>query len=350
MLEKRARIVRYIRDFFRSKGYLEIEAPLLTPFPTLDANITSFITAWHDGRGSRSPLFLHTSPEHSMKKMLAAGAGNIVFLGKVFRNEESSPLHNAEFTMLEWYRKNADYRDIMRETEELILFLARKLTAGEGITYQGLHIDLASPWKRISVRDLFLQYVGIDLFEKNSPQDMINAAKAHGLHFLPDDSWETLFFRLYLDKIEPFIGLTKPLFITDYPLSLGLMAKAKADRPQWVERAELYIGGIELANGYSELLDPDEQRRRFQNDQRIKKDQTGRTLPIDTELLEALTRDLPPCAGMALGVDRLVMLLTDSGSVDDVMLFPLSRYSGQSAAESSPANAAASEDAAREKR
>ncbi|MBN2415850.1 EF-P lysine aminoacylase GenX [bacterium] len=329
VLEKRALILRYIRDFFRSRGYLEVEAPLLTPFPTLDANITSFLTAWHDGRGERSPLFLHTSPEHSMKKMLAAGAGDIVFLGKVFRNEESSPLHNAEFTMLEWYRRNADYRDIMEETEALIMFIARKLAEGDSITYQGLHIDLSPPWKRITVRDLFLQYVGIDLFEKHSRQDMINAVNAHKLHHQSDDSWETLFFRLYLSKIEPFIGLTKPLFITDYPLSMGMMAKAGAERPEWAERAELYIGGMELANGYSELLDSGEQQRRFENDRRIKKKQTGRTLPIDTELLAALCRDLPPCAGMALGVDRLVMLFTGCASVDEVMLFPLSRYAGR---------------------
>ena len=321
LFQKRAAILRSIRSYFDSQGFLEVESPILTPYPTLDANILSMKSVLN--LDHRHTLFLHTSPEHTMKKLLAAGAGNIYYLGKVFRDGELTDLHNPEFTMAEWYRTDATYEDIIQDTQNLIVHVAQDVFGSTSFDYDEQPIDLSPAWDRTTLTDLFLEKTGISLPDCYDLSDFKKTAADHGFRVQSDDDWESLFFRIYLEKVEPGLGIPKPLFITDYPARMGLMARRKANDLERVERVELYIGGLELANGYTELLDPDEQKERFL-EQLMKKEDAGfQEYRIDEELLEALPAIPSPTAGIALGVDRLIMLLTNKSDIWDVILFPL---------------------------
>lgn len=320
----RSKIFDLTRQFFKDRGFLEIESPLMTPFPTLDSNIHSIEVLLEDAQGDPSTYYLHTSPEHAMKKLLAGGAEKILYLGKVFRNREQTNLHNPEFTMCEWYRTEADYHDIMRDTEELIHYLGQKLINSSTIEYQGQNIDISLPFDKKTIHSLFLDHTGIDLTLANNIKSFRQLAKENNHRYNDSDTWDDLYFKLFLNHIEDHLGKTKATFATDYPARMGLMAKNKKDNPNWVERAELYIGGLELANGYTELTDPQEQRERFLEEQQ-RKQLEGFNYPIDDELIDALKSGLPPCSGMALGMDRLIMLFLDKKNIEDVLLFPNSQ-------------------------
>ncbi len=322
----RSQILQRIRDFFNRRGFLEIDAPLLTPYPTLDNNIRSIDLDIRDFNGKSHRLFMHTSPEHAMKKLLAAGAEKIYFLGKVFRDGELTHLHNPEFTMLEWYHTDADYHDIQKDTEELIRFVSDPILSDQTMDYQNSRIDLSLPWECVTVRDLFLKHAAHDLEKSDRVEDLRESASILDISYQIEDDWETLFFRIFLEKIEPHLGYPKPTFVTDYPARLGLMARNKTDQPGWAERVELYIAGIELANGYSELTDPEEQKERFSHEQRKVQAATGKSCPLDEELIEALKMGFPPSAGMSIGVDRLVMLLSNKTHIQDVLLFPMHQW------------------------
>jgi lysyl-tRNA synthetase class 2 len=323
----RAAVLRAARLFFEENGFLEIEPPLLTSCPALDANIRSVRAAVSGPSGKFLPFFLHASPEHAMKKLLSAGAQRIFYVGKVFRDGEITALHNPEFTMAEWYRTGAGFEDIMRDTENLVRFIARKTGAPDPLPYGGRAIDWSASWKRVRVRECFMAKAGMDLEACATRASLSLAAKEAGIHTEPDDDWETVFFRVFLEKIEPGLGFPSPVFVTEYPARMGLMAKRKKDEPVWVERAELYMGGLELANGYTELTDPVEQRERFAEELRKKRAEGLSDYVMDEELLHALELGLPPCAGMALGLDRLVMLLLNKKRIQDVLLFPLFSFS-----------------------
>jgi lysyl-tRNA synthetase class 2 len=318
----RSGILDFIRQFFLQRDYLEIEAPLLTPYPTLDSHIDSIPVQVGDGRHKYQRFFLHTSPEHSMKKLIAGGASRIFFMGKVFRDNELTNLHNPEFTMLEWYRSPADYCDIALETQDLICSIFKKFIPSSQCMYNGQELDLTPPWPRVRLKDLFMDKTGIPLENALTLETLQVFAKQMRYPCSDSDDWESLFFRIYLDKVEPGLGFPKPVFIMDYPHSLSLMARRKTGDPGWVERVELYIGGLEVANGYSELLDTTEQRSRFLRERALREKQ-GKTLPLDNELLNALEVPLHPVAGIALGLDRLIMLLFNKKRIEDVILFPL---------------------------
>jgi lysyl-tRNA synthetase class 2 len=319
-------LTRAIRSFFDSLGYWEVDAPMLTPYPTLDANILSVRADVVSETGKPHRLFLHTSPEYSMKKLLAAGAGKIYFLGKVFRDGECTPLHNPEFTLLEWYRTNATYADIMDETESMLHEVAVRLLKTDRIPFGSKIIDFTPPWPRVTVGQLFEEKTGLPLDPEMDLQALQCIAQRVGVPFGAEEDWETVFLCIFMEKMEPGLGDSKPVFLTDYPLRLGLNAKSKPDNPDWTERAELYIGGLEIANGYTELTDPEEQKKRFIFDQGRKKRETGLEYPVDSELIEAMKSGLPPCAGIALGLDRLLMLLADRRTIQDVLLFPFHQW------------------------
>ncbi len=321
----RYQVLDLTRHFFKDRGFLEIESPLLTPFPTLDNNIFSIETGLESESGRRKPMYLHTSPEHAMKKLLAAGAEKIFYLGKVFRNRELTRLHNPEFTLCEWYRTEADYTDIMQDTEELIYFLCKKLLKSSTFKYQDDAVDISLPFDKQPVNDLFKKNIEIDLEHATDISSFKKLINDKG--FLSDrsDTWEDIYFKLFFNYIEEELGKEKAIFVTDYPSRMALMAKLKANNPLWVERAELYISGLELANGYTELTDPQEQRERFLEEQK-KKQMEGFNYPIDEELIDALQSGLPPCAGMALGMDRLIMLFLDKTDIEDVLLFPAKQW------------------------
>lgn len=326
IFHQRAQIIHEIRSYFIEKGFLEIEVPLITPFPTLDSNIFSIETYISNNSGKKKKFYLHTSPEHSMKKILAAGAKKIFFLGKVFRNSEITDLHNPEFTMLEWYRTNATYKDVQKDTEELIYNISNILFSSKYLNYKNHKIDLSLPWKRISIQELFLNKTGIDISANQSRENFKKAAEKINIHIEPDDTWETIFYRIFLDKIEPELALTKPVFLTDYPARMALMAKIKKTDPAYSERVELFIGGLELANGYSELLNSEEQEKRFKNEQKKKLKVQKKQYPLDHELISALKTNILPSAGIALGIDRLIMLFLNKTRINDVLLFPMDQW------------------------
>jgi elongation factor P--(R)-beta-lysine ligase len=285
-LWRRGVIFDRIRAFFREKGYLEVETPFRIPAPAPEANIDAI---------AASGWFLQTSPELCMKRLLAAGYPSIFQICRCWREGERGVRHLSEFTMLEWYRAGADYRDLMRETEELV----RAAAAADQISYRGGLIDLAAPWERISVAESFERYTGTT----------VQAALAAGS-----------FDELMVERIEPRLGCGRPTFLYDYPASCGALARLKADDPSVAERFELYLGGLEIANAFSELTDPVEQRARFQAEALERSRQGKVRYPVPEPFLAALEQ-LPHSAGIALGLDRLVMVLLDAASIDEVVAF-----------------------------
>jgi lysyl-tRNA synthetase class 2 len=288
-LEARAAIIQEIRLFFHEGGYLEVETPLRIPAPAPESHIDAIPS---------DEWFLHTSPELCMKRMLAAGYERIFQICRCWRSDERGALHLPEFTMLEWYRAGGDYRDLMEECESLVRRVVRA-RGGERIIFRGREIDVQSPWDRISVRNAFLRYGGMSM-EQALARD--------------------LFDEVMVREIEPQLGLDKPAFIHDYPAERGALARLKADDPAVAERYELYIGGLELANAFSELTDHREQRNRFVAEQTCRRATGKAVYPLPEKFLAELPA-MPPSAGIALGIDRLVMVLLDAASIDEVVAF-----------------------------
>jgi len=285
-LVQRGAIFDRIRSFFKEKGYLEVETPFRIPAPAPEAQIDAIPSAgW----------FLQTSPELCMKRLLSAGYPSIFQICRCWREGERGVRHLSEFTMLEWYRAGADYLDLMVETEALLLAAA----ADTRLSYRGHVIELSGPWERITVAEAFLRYAGTTSAE----------ALAVGS-----------FDELMVERIEPRLGLSRPTFIYDYPACCGALARLKPSDPSLAERFELYIGGLEIANAFSELTDEAEQRARFAAEAAERATLGKAPYPIPEKFLKALSA-LPPAAGIALGLDRLVMVLLDAETIDEVVAF-----------------------------
>jgi len=289
-LETRADLLHATRAFFLSRGYLEIETPNRIPAPLPESHIDALPSG---------PWWLHPSPELCMKRMLAAGYERIFQIAKCWRGRERGPLHLPEFTLLEWYRAGIDYRQLMEECEDLFLYVSVALGTGARIAYRGSPIDLSKPWERITVRDAFERYGSVAL-EQALAQDRFEEVLAL--------------------EIEPRLGISKPAFLFDYPLAFGSLARKKPGKPQTAERFEIYIGGLELANGFSELTDAAEQRRRFEKENETRTRRGRAPYPMPESFLDALSR-MPESAGIALGVDRMAMLFTGASSIDEVVAF-----------------------------
>jgi lysyl-tRNA synthetase class 2 len=289
-LQLRAAVIQTIRKYFIDNNYLEIETPVRIPIPAPEAHIDAVESAdW----------FLQTSPELCMKRLLAAGVPRIFQICKCFRHGERGRLHLPEMTMLEWYRIDSNYKDIMGECEALIAAVARKIGPGDMLTYQGTEIELTPPWPRISVRDAF---------KKWGPISVENA--------LEQDRFDDIM----VTEIEPHLGQTQPVFLYDYPAARGALARLKPEDSHYAERFELYIGGLEICNAFSELADPIEQRQRFEREQDHRRASGKSVYPMPDKFLRAL-EDLPEAAGNALGVDRLMMLFADSKQIDEIVAF-----------------------------
>lgn len=320
----REQVIDAIRAFFKGRGYHEVETPLLVRCPGMEPYLEVFQTTWTTARGESHVGYLTTSPEYAMKKLLAAGIGPIFQICKSFRNrEEVSALHNPEFTILEWYHPDADYTALMDECEDLFRHVARAIdprSGGDGFRYQGSWINLASPWERLSVREAFQRYAGVDL--KRDLDRLVEVARAKGYGVTPETTWEQAYHQIFLNEIEPHLGRTAPTILYDYPIAMAALARPSPRDPSVAERFELYIARIELANAFSELTDATEQRRRLEAE-REERRKLGRTLyDVDDDFIRALTMGIPPCAGIALGVDRLTMLFADVASIRDVLWFP----------------------------
>ncbi|MDW8246420.1 MAG: EF-P lysine aminoacylase EpmA [Sandaracinaceae bacterium] len=300
-LKLRAQALQTLRAFFNKRGYLEVETPLRVPSPGLDLHLDPLATS--DG------MWLITSPEYQMKRLLSAGLPRIYQIARAFRRGEVGHLHEPEFTLVEWYRAFADSASLRGETAELIAELALALRGRLDLKIEAFgksqEINLEPPWEELSVEEAFKRWAPLPLEEA-----------------LKDES---VFYRLWVESIEPHLGLKRPVFVVDWPASMASLAQLKPDRPDRADRFELYICGIELSNGFGELIDPIEQRRRLVRDQEERARRGLPVPPIDERFLKALEEGLPPCAGNALGFDRVLALLLGASSIAEVMAFESSR-------------------------
>ena len=280
-----------IRRFFADRDFLEVETPALVPSPGLDVHLSAFEARDPSGR---TVGWLATSPEYQMKRLLCEGAERIFQLGRSYRADEQGAHHEREFTMLEWYRAHATSGDVIRDTEELCYALADELDSE-------LTEAIRPPWNRMTVRDAFERHAG----------GVVDAGD------------EERFYRTWAEQVQPQLGVERPVVITHWPASMASLARLNEDGT--ADRFEAFVSGIELCNGFGELTDPIEQRRRFEDDQRHRRDAKAPVYPIDERFLEALEKGMPSSAGNALGVDRLLMLLLGADSIQSVMTFPLER-------------------------
>ena len=292
-LRQRAALLADIRSFFAARHVLEVDTPLLCTSGITDPSLEPLLV--EQGSSVTATRYLQTSPEYAMKRLLAAGSGPIYQIAHAFRDDESGRRHNPEFTLLEWYRVGIDYNALMNECMELLFVLLPEGKLCRG----GRTIDLTMPWQKLTVTEAFTQYASMDL----------NQA-------LASDCFE----EILTSEVEPHLGKEKPTFLTEYPSSLAALARSKPGEPQFAERFELYIDGLELANAFSELTDPEEQRCRFEKDEELRRTAGKTPYPLPEKFLAEL-ENMPEAAGIALGLDRLIMLITEAEKIDDVVAF-----------------------------
>ncbi len=328
-LAARARLAAALRRRFEAEGFLEVEPAALQASPGNEAHLHAFATTMIGPDGGPATAFLHTSPEFAMKKLLAAGEERIFALSRVFRNRERGALHAPEFTMLEWYRAEAPLEALMADCLG-VLALAAEAAGASRFRFRDREADPLAPAERLTLRDAFRRHAGIDLFAslpadgRGAPDRALFASQAEeiGVRVAPDDSWSDIFSRILTARIEPRLGLGRPCFLTDYPVSQAALARISPSDPRVAERFELYVCGVELANAFGELTDPAEQRRRFAAEMAVKRRVYGEAYPIDEDFLAALAI-MPEASGAALGFDRLVMLACGAERIEDVQWTPV---------------------------
>ncbi|MCY1126085.1 EF-P lysine aminoacylase EpmA [Frigidibacter sp. RF13] len=327
LLLARNRIQAALRGWFAGEGFLEVDPVALQLSPGNEAHLHGFATEAIGNDGLPRAMYLHTSPEFAMKKLLAAGETRIAAFAHVWRNRERGALHSPEFTMLEWYRAGEDYTVLMEDCATFLRLAAEGARARE-LRFRNRTCDpLAAP-ERLSVPDAFARHAGIDLLATIHPDGSTDkaalraAATQAGIRSAADDSWSDIFSRILSDRIEPNLGLGRATILDRYPAAEAALARRTADDPRLSERFELYACGVELANGFGELTDPDEQRRRFVEEMEIKLRIYGERYPLDEDFLAALAL-MPAASGIAMGFDRLVMLATGAPRIDDVIWTPV---------------------------
>lgn len=320
-----------LRGHFDGEGFVEVEAAALQVSPGNETHLHAFATTTLSPEGQSWPLYLHTSPEFALKKMLAAGERKIFDFARVFRNRESGARHAREFVMLEWYRAEEDTTALMTDCATIVRLAAE--TAGVNTLRHGKRV--ADPFlapERLGVADAFNRHAGIDLLATLDPSGvgqrdpLAKAAVGAGVRVADDDTWSDIFSRLMAERIEPHIGNGRVTILCDYPLPEAALARRKPGRPQVAERFEMFACGVELANAFGELRDADEQRRRFEADMDEKARLYGERYPIDEDFLAALPF-MPEASGCALGFDRLVMLLLGAPRIEDVQWTPAAERS-----------------------
>lgn len=303
-VQARALLMRAVRGYFQGQDFVEVETPLAVPSPGLDTHLSAFGVD-----GARVPRWLITSPEYQMKRLLAGGLPRIYQTCRCFRRDEAGALHQPEFSMLEWYRGCAGAEDVMADTEQLVAHVARALRRDESeplvVAGRTGPIDLTPPWPRLRIAEAFQRYAGVDA------------------HTLLSD--EARFFQVYAEQVEPHLGRDKPVFLTHWPASMASLARLFDDDPAHAERFEVIVDGVELCNGFGELIDASEQERRLRRDQDTRRELGLPVYPLDERFLDALREGLPPSGGNALGLDRLLMLLLGETHIDDVCAIPHDR-------------------------
>jgi lysyl-tRNA synthetase class 2 len=328
MARARSALARRLRDGLERRGYLEVETPIAVPFAGQEPHLRPFETIFtpdapvrDDGVHGARRLHLHTSPEYAMKRLLArSGFSRCYQLARVFRDGEISRTHNPEFTLLELYASPGSAAAIMADVEELLFASVPEAPARKGHGRGSGTISLRPPFERLTCRDAFLRYAGFDPLALDADA-LAQAARACGVRPAAGAGWDDVFTQVLLERIEPALGIDRPTFLTEYPASQAALARLKPSDPRVAERFELYAGGLELANGFSELCDSREQRRRLEEEQALRKRLGREVFALDEKFLAALDR-IAEAGGVALGFDRLLMLATGAETIGDVLLFP----------------------------
>jgi len=317
----REKVNEAIRTYFKGQGFHEVETPLLVKTPSTEPFLEVFETELIDDLGKKEKRYLPTSPEFAMKKMLAGGSGSIFQITKSFRNGEGkSPKHSPEFTILEWYEVGGDYMTVVKDFEQLMREICLKINQEAGkLKYQGKQYDLAGEWEQITVSDAFEKYAGIKEETMLDENKLKEEAELKGYQVTDKTTWEEVWNQIMANEIEPKLGQTRPTVLKDYPVSQAALARKKSGDPRFAERAEVYLAGMELANIFSELTDYKEQEARCKADLEERKRSGKKEYPMDKEFIAALKKGMPKTGGIAVGVDRLVMLMTDSLEISSVL-------------------------------
>jgi lysyl-tRNA synthetase class 2 len=320
LLEKRSNLERAVREFFWSHDYLEVRTPLLVQSPGMEPHIRPFVVETPPGTCAR---FLPTSPEFGMKKLLADGMPRIFQICSSFRNEPTSPEHHPEFTMLEFYETHLSLEGLQARVEALFSDLALLIHGSLHFESAGTRFSLEGPWRRFRVVDLFSTHLGVNLRELTEARALAELCRKQGLQAENHEPWDDLYFKLWLNLIEPKLPQNEAYFVTHYPLSQSSLCNPILDETgfAWANRFEVYVGRTELGNAFDELRDPAKQRANFLKDQKIRRDTYGTEWPespIDEELLAAIEK-MPPTSGIAIGLDRLFMLLLGARTIDEVL-------------------------------
>jgi lysyl-tRNA synthetase class 2 len=307
-IQQRASAIRIVREVFAKRGFLEVETPLLVPSPGLEIHLDAVKAG--DG-------WLITSPEYQMKRLLAAGFERIFQICKCFRAGERGPHHASEFTMIEWYRAHAALDAIVDDTEQLV-----HAVCGDAARVGDRTIRVTPPWRRITVRDAMREWAGVRVDGGEPVEELAAELGRAGIAIGDGGAWDDVFFAAWLARVEPQLAaLDHAIIVEDWPAPLAALARRRDDDPKTALRFEAYVGGLELANAFDELVDPAEQRARFVEDQRVRAARGRPVYPIDDRLIAALAEGLPPSAGIALGFDRLVMLATGAAEIAQVLTF-----------------------------
>lgn len=324
LLLARNRIIAAIRAWFAERDFMEVDCAALALSPGNEAHLHGFSTELIQPDGSTERRYLHTSPEFACKKLLAAGETRIFNLGHVWRNRERTLTHSPEFTMLEWYRAHEDYETIIADTLALVR-LAAEVAGTKSFRWRGREADPLAEAQWLTVNDAFIRFAGVDLLatlRADGSADRDALAAVSPVAFGKDESWSDIFSRILSEKVEPELGNGAITVLYEYPSVEAALARTTARDRRVAERFELYACGVELANGFGELTDAEEQRRRFIAEMDVKEQVYGERYPIDEELLEALSL-MPPASGVALGLDRLIMLAAGATRIDQVLWTPV---------------------------
>ena len=330
-LEARAASTAAIRQVFAERGFVEVDTPALQVSPGLEPHLRAFATELEAPDGGRRGLYLHTSPEFAMKKLLVAGMERIFQLAHVFRNGERADIHHPEFTMLEWYRAGTTYDALIDDCRAVVQATLAVAAGADAPTlrWRGMEADPHAPWPVMTVAEAFARHTGIDILatapDPAAPDLALLDAQSRriGIPARAGDRWEDLYFRIFLERIEPHLGVGAPTVLTDYPIAMAALSRPKASDPRLAERFEVYVCGLELANAFGELTDAAVQRARFAADMDLKARLYGERYPVDEDFLAALAYGMPESAGIALGFDRLVMLATGAPHIEDVLWAPV---------------------------
>lgn len=321
--------VQALRNYFIDHNFHEVETPTLMPAIPIEPNLYALKTHWTE---KNIDLYLPTSPESSLKKLISQGIGNCFAISKVFRDLENiGPNHNLEFDMLEWYEMGKNYHDIADTTQNLVLNIYHSILEKQHksltnlLTYQNQIIDLSSPWYFFTLKELFQKFANIDLAKNLTTSEIITTAKNKGYNVKNITTWEPLYTQIFINEIENNLPQDKPVIIFDYPTQTSPLCLPCPKEPSFSQRFEFYIGGMEIGNAYSELNDSKILKNNFETETRFRQDNNLPIHPYDQEFIEACDQ-LPVCAGIGLGVDRLAMLFADTINIEDVIYFPTSSF------------------------